>query len=122
MCVVRSPAVPTRDLVPATKYPILSYPSAPLLQRDDVPVAVNAETGFRFVALSAFCFLLASLPLMARGTKKDIPDDTKKLVVHLYYNRHRKQADIAADLQICLRRSSADTDATRKGYVHHAYK
>ncbi|KAJ6557669.1 hypothetical protein B0H19DRAFT_1148331 [Mycena capillaripes] len=37
---------------------------------------------------------------MARGTKKDIPDHTKRLVVHLYNNRHRKQADIACDLQI----------------------
>ncbi|KAJ7157860.1 hypothetical protein C8R43DRAFT_368562 [Mycena crocata] len=36
------------------------------------------------------------------GTNKDITSDTKKLVVHLYYNRGRKQADIASDLLISL--------------------
>ncbi|KAJ7767406.1 hypothetical protein DFH07DRAFT_736868 [Mycena maculata] len=39
---------------------------------------------------------------MARGTKKDITNDTKKLVAHLYHNRQRKQHEIAADLQISL--------------------
>ncbi|KAJ7852509.1 hypothetical protein B0H14DRAFT_3450780 [Mycena olivaceomarginata] len=43
---------------------------------------------------------------MARGTKKDIPDEIKKLVVHLCTNpnrdRRRRQADVAQDLQISL--------------------
>jgi transposase-like protein len=40
---------------------------------------------------------------MARGSKKNISLETKQHVVHLYYNRHYKQADIARDLRICLR-------------------
>ncbi|KAJ7838054.1 hypothetical protein B0H13DRAFT_1912066 [Mycena leptocephala] len=40
--------------------------------------------------------------VMARGNKKDIPVETKKHIIHLYYNLHHKQADIARELRICL--------------------
>jgi transposase len=39
---------------------------------------------------------------MARGNKKNISDETKQDVIHLRYNRHRKQVDIASDLRISL--------------------
>ncbi|KAJ7661104.1 hypothetical protein B0H17DRAFT_953832 [Mycena rosella] len=36
------------------------------------------------------------------GTHKNISSEKKKLVIHLYHNRGRKQADIARDLNISL--------------------
>jgi len=41
-------------------------------------------------------------PVMARGSRKNISDETKRHVVNLHYNDHRKQADIARDLRISL--------------------
>ncbi|KAJ7199331.1 hypothetical protein C8J57DRAFT_1261939 [Mycena rebaudengoi] len=51
---------------------------------------------------------------------KRISDDKKKTVIYLYYRRHLKQTDIAADVQLCLSSVEKNLARYRRDNVHRS--